>query len=462
MTARILVVDDIPANARLLEAKLTQEYYQVAIAQSGEAALQLAADWHPDLILLDVMMPGMDGYEVCRSLKADMVTQHIPVVMVTALSEARDRVMGLEAGADDFLTKPLDDDLLFARVRSLLRLKRLQDEWQMRYETAQSLGIDRAAVQNIPLAGSKVLVIDDWDLGAEDILGALNEDGIIGVRVRSTVEAAERMREMSFDLVVLSLALLEEDALRFASRLRSEDNTRGVPMVLVVESVQKEKLLRGFDLGANDYVFRPLDKLELRARARNQIRRKFIQNQMRADFGRALELALIDPLTGLYNRRYLMRHLESQLSEAEEMQTTGPAVMMIDLDNFKMVNDRWGHAAGDGTLLAIAVALRVHVRVFDTVARFGGEEFVVLMPATDLGDATSAAERLRQAVETIPCPVAHGVVHKQTVSIGVASYIPGETDPAVLLRRADEALYRAKQAGKNRIEFSAVQALPER
>ena len=141
MTARILIVDDVPANTRLLEAKLSAEYYQVASAKDGFEALRMAFEWQPDLILLDVMMPGMDGFECCRRLKDDPTTLHIPVVMVTALGEPAERLRGLESGADDFLTKPVEYETLMARVRSLVRLKRLLDEWRARGETARAMGL---------------------------------------------------------------------------------------------------------------------------------------------------------------------------------------------------------------------------------------------------------------------------------------------------------------------------------
>ncbi|MGH6980414.1 MAG: response regulator, partial [Stellaceae bacterium] len=134
MSARILVVDDVTVNVRLLEAKLASEYFNVLTAFNGEKALEIAKAERPDLVLLDVMMPGMDGFEVCKRLKADPVTAEIPVVMVTALSDVSDRVKGLEAGADDFLTKPVNDVALFARVRSLVRLRRMMEEWHHREE----------------------------------------------------------------------------------------------------------------------------------------------------------------------------------------------------------------------------------------------------------------------------------------------------------------------------------------
>ncbi len=157
-------------------------------------------------------------------------------------------------------------------------------------------------------------------------------------------------------------------------------------------------MLRGLDLGANDWLMRPIDEHELRARARNQIRRKFYQDRLRSDLGHALEMALTDPLTGLYNQRYLMRHLRGLLDAQPPAVLT---VLMIDVDHFKCVNDEHGHAEGDRALRAVADTLRGKTRVFDSIARYGGEEFVVVLPGTDEADALATAERLREAIEAL-------------------------------------------------------------
>ncbi|HEY7581152.1 MAG TPA: PleD family two-component system response regulator [Acetobacteraceae bacterium] len=451
MTARILIVDDVPANTRLLEAKLSGEYYQVASAKDGFEALRMALDWQPDLILLDVMMPGMDGFECCRRLKQDPTTLHIPVVMITALGEPSERLHGLESGADDFLTKPVEYETLMARVRSLVRLRRLLDEWRARGETARAMGLTSEASAPPTVAGARALVVDDWDLGAQTIQDALARDGIVAGRARTGVEALKLSAAIPFDLIVLSLSLIEEDPLKLASSLRAADATRDTPMLLVAEPEERDTILRGFDLGANDWLVLPLDENELRARARNQLRRKFYQDRLRSDLGTALEMALIDPLSGLYNQRYLMRHLRGLL---ETSQNRDLALLMIDVDHFKTVNDDYGHAVGDKALRAVADVLRANTRVFDSVARYGGEEFVVVMPGVDLEGAAQAAERLRVAIAATAFAWEEGMRYRLTVSIGVASNGAAPVTPEALLHAADLALYAAKRAGRNRVEVA--------
>jgi two-component system cell cycle response regulator len=191
---------------------------------------------------------------------------------------------------------------------------------------------------------------------------------------------------------------------------------------------------------------RPVDENELRARARNQIRRKFYQDRLRADLGHALEMALTDPLTGFYNQRYLLRHMNALLGAG---QPNGIAVMMIDVDHFKSVNDRWGHPVGDEALRAIAETLRRRIRVFDSIARYGGEEFAVVMPGTNSREALFAAERLRVAIEELVFKPGPGLHHNLTISIGIANSNRPDVTAEQLLQAADTALYRAKNAGRN-------------
>ncbi|MDB5369641.1 MAG: PleD family two-component system response regulator [Roseomonas sp.] len=446
MSARILVVDDIAANLRLLEARLNAEYYEVALASSGPEALARAADWIPDVILLDVMMPGMDGYEVCRRLKANPATAHIPVVMITALVDPAERVRGLEAGADDFLSKPVDHQTLFARLRALLRMKQVLDAFRLRADTARDLGFAPEPQPSGSVAGAEALLVTE-DVNEAELLGSvLSGDGI---QVQLAADAASAWRMLSgggFDLALLSLSLDDGAGLRFASRLRAQPSTRDLPVLLIADADQRSQILRGFDLGANDHVLRPVDPNELRARARNQIRRKRYQERLQAELSRSLEMAVTDGLTGLRNRRYMTRHLEGLLRAGSV------ALLMLDVDRFKTVNDTYGHAAGDHVLREVAQRMKQQLRAVNVVARFGGEEFVVAMANTGEEEAMQVAERLRVSLGAAVAPDQSPDLFI-TASIGVALSRPGDGLDD-LTSAADAALYRAKANGRNRVELA--------
>jgi two-component system cell cycle response regulator len=450
VSARILIVDDMSATATLLALKLEAEYYETRTAGDPYEALRLAGEWRPDLLLLDVMMPKMDGFEACRRLKADEQTRHIPVIMVTALDGAAERLRGLEAGADDFLTKPVDFDTLLARLKGLLRLKRLLDEWRARAQTIRGLGLGIEDSGEVPVRGSSALIVDDWEAGASKVRHGLALEGMVTYHARSEEEALEFCRTRPIDLAVISLSLASGDPLRLASRLRTTPATQDVPVLMIAEQDQRSAIVRGFDLGASDWVTRPLDENELRVRARNQLRRRIYQDHLRSDLDQVLTLAAIDPLTGLYNRRYLERYLDTVADPAPKH----VAAMILDLDDFKSINDRFGHEAGDTALRAVAAILRDEMRAVDLVARLGGEEFVVILPETNEPEAVRAGERLRAAVEAVefaPTPAGRCPL---TVSIGIAVAADGWPPPGELLAVADRALYRAKAAGKNRIEMA--------
>jgi DNA-binding response OmpR family regulator len=293
MTARILVVDDIPANVKLLEARLTAEYFDVTTAMSGAEALSICERAQCDIVLLDVMMPEMDGFETCRRLKANPATHHIPVVMVTALDQPSDRVRGLEAGADDFLTKPVSDIALLARVRSLVRLKMAADELRMRAVTSREIGINDpefAAVQETGMAG-RVLLVDDRRSSYERLAGILTTEHTVDVEP-TPQEALFHAAETDYECIIVSLGLQNFDGLRLCSQVRSLDRTRGVPILMIAEAEDNARLLRGLEIGVNDYLVRPVDKNELLARVRTQIRRRRYTARLRDNVQQSMEMAI--------------------------------------------------------------------------------------------------------------------------------------------------------------------------
>jgi len=451
MTARVLVVDDLLPNVKLLEAKLSREYFDVLTAMSGQEALDLVRQEQPDIILLDVMMPEMDGFEVCRRLKADPETMHIPVVMVTALSDTSDRVMGLDAGADDFLTKPINDVALLARVRSLIRLKMMMDELRLREQTSASFG-----VVSDPMAenasGGRILAIEDREIYAGNINKALSEDHNVTV-TGDADEATQVARRDDLELIIVSLSLKGADGLRLCSHLRSMEETRQIPLLMLVDDTpdEMERLVKGLDLGVHDYLIRPIDSNELQARCRTQIRRKRYQDRLRANYQMSMTLAVTDTLTGLYNRNYLETHLENVVGHAVQASKV-VGMLVLDIDHFKNVNDSYGHGVGDEVLREFAQRVQRGIRGIDLAARMGGEEFVVLMPETSAEEAEGVAERLRQSVANSPFPVSDPVQEiPVTVSVGVTVSTDRSDTGAELIRRADEALYSAKNNGRNRV-----------
>ncbi|MGE4246007.1 MAG: PleD family two-component system response regulator [Parvibaculaceae bacterium] len=456
MSARVLVVDDIVANVRLLEAKLTAEYFDVATAMSGIEALESVQRIKPDIVLLDVMMPGMDGVEVCRRIKANPKSHHIPVVMVTALDQPEDRVRGLEAGADDFLTKPVSDLSLFCRVKSLVRLKMLTDELRARSANGDGLEFIGNADTFIDMdQPGNVLLVDNRENLADRIKQALGNRHTLSVSVDpqlAVFEAAEQQHE----LIIVNLDLENYDGLRLCSQLRSLERTRQTPILIIFDPDDHQRMFRALDLGVNDYLVRPVDRQELLARVNTQIKRWRYTEKLRVAMQQSLELAVTDPLTGLFNRRYMETHV-NMLADNAANRGKSLSLLIVDVDHFKPVNDTHGHAVGDRVLKELSERIRRNIRSIDLPCRIGGEEFMVALPDTSADVAARIGERLREAVSCRPFNVgAKDGPIGVTISVGVATLDDGADTLESILKRADDALYRAKREGRNRVVGAAA------
>jgi two-component system cell cycle response regulator len=457
MSARVLVVDDVPANVKLLEARLSAEYFDVVTASCGTQALEICQRAECDIVLLDVMMPDIDGFEVCRRLKSDPRTHFIPVVMVTALDSPSDRVRGLDAGADDFLTKPVSDVVLIARVRSLTRLKMMTDELRMRAITSHEIGVqapEREAIADTG-KGGRILLVDDRPSSYERLAPVLTEEHAVDVEPNPS-EALFHAAEGNYDLLIVSLNLENFDGLRLCSQVRSLERTRSVPLLALSDADNNVQLMRGLEIGVNDYLLRPVDKNELLARSRTQIRRRRYTHFLRDSVQNSLEMAITDPLTGLHNRRYLESHIGT-LAEQAAARGKPLALMILDIDFFKSINDNYGHDAGDDVLREFATRIRKSIRGIDLAARYGGEEFVIVMPETDLHVAGIIAERLRRSIANELFSIEKGAKRIEvTISVGISMLEKKNEPVADVLKRADQALYRAKHDGRNRVVAQAA------
>jgi len=444
MSARILVVDDLAPNLHLLTVKLQAEYYDVVTATSGLEAIEIAENERLDLILMDGVMPGMNGFEACRKLKQNPETWHIPIIMVTALEETKHRIAGLEAGADDFISKPIDDFNLIARVRSMLRLKMVTD--QLLSHTGHTRANSRPLLENIRKRSGSILIVESHEIRAKKIMDPLTDKHHVEV-VADPVEALKKSRA-GIDLVIVSLVSKTFDGLRVCASLRYAEATREIPILAFSDPDDEGRLVRAYDIGVNDTLMRPIDIQEVKVRVNTLLRRKFYADSLREDFNENLEMVVSDPLTGLGNRRYFDRAVDP-LFEANEDGKAPLSILVFDIDHFKRVNDILGHDMGDQILQEVAARLLTNMRAIDIVSRYGGEEFMIAMPDTRLEAALQAADRVRKLIGGTPIYV-DGQGLNITTSAGVAEVIPGEQLRDVF-KRADTALYKAKQAGRNRV-----------
>lgn len=455
MSSRVLVVDDNSTNRRLMQATLEAKYYTVMLAANGPEALAAALNFSPQVILLDIMMPGMDGFEVCRRLKSDDRTRHIPVVMLTALNDAEDRVRGLNAGADDFLSKPVAEVDLTARLDTLTRYYEVANELRQRSAPgAGELNLTTAEQEVLDRPGG-VLIIDGDRRNAERVAKPLREAGHDAVVWDKNLNA-----DIDFNgglgLVIVSLSDQQHDALRLVAQLRSLYFDKYIAILVSFVQGDEKIAFDALKLGANDLVMEPMNPPELLARVSTQLRRARYLDVLRQRVDRNVELSMIDQLTGLYNRRFMSEQLQRQMRRAHSAKQP-LSVVALDIDHFKQVNDRFGHAAGDRILQELANRLRVNIRPSDVPCRPGGEEFIVIMPATDPAQASRGAERLRRAVGGEPFFASEEEPELTiTISVGVATRLDTEMASEDLLRRADEALYRAKAAGRNCVEVAVA------
>jgi two-component system, cell cycle response regulator len=457
MTARILVVDDSLANAALLQAMLTSEYYEVVTAQDGPEAFARIAESQPDLVLLDAVMPGADGFEVCRLIKGSSEWTHLPVVIVTSLDAAENRITALQAGADEFLTKPLEPITLLAVVRSVVRDKRMIDELRTHARTGNDAGgeeVDDATVLAESADGSRVLVIADDRERSDDLRFALSAHHQVHVE-RDPDDALLLVRRAEFDLIVVDLTLSGTDGMRVCSRLRLLEETRRTPLLAVACDQGVEARALALDVGANGVISAPVHPVELLARVEACVRRKRYADRLRKNVRLSIERAVVDSLTSMHNRRYLQRHLGPLV--AQNVERGRPVSLMImDVDHFKSINDTYGHEVGDEVLREMARRIASGVRGLDLCCRFGGEEFVAAFAGVDAPTALRIAERLRGRIASDPFPISteRGPL-TVTISVGVATTASREDTADLLLRRADLALYRAKKEGRNRVVVGA-------
>ena len=295
-----------------------------------------------------------------------------------------------------------------------------------------------------------MLIVDDRPASYERIAATLSKEHQVEVDSDPN-HALFHAADGNYDLLIISLGLENFDPLRLCSQVRSLERTRNIPILALTEPDNNARMVRGLEIGVNDFLVRPIDKNELLARARSQVRKRRYTERLRDNVQMSIEMAITDALTGLFNRRYMESHL-STLVEQAASRGKPLATLIIDIDYFKAINDTHGHDAGDDVLRDFALRIKRSIRGIDLACRYGGEEFVLVMPETDMAVAAMVAERLRRRIAAEPFAIDQGTkTVPVTISIGIASLRGKDDNAAGLLKRADQALYRAKRDGRNRV-----------
>ena len=465
MTGRILVIDPIATNRIVMKVKLAAACYLVHQASSLKEGLKIARSAAPDLVLAGVS-DIKAALQFVETIKSEGPMRRLPLVFSSETLSRDMRLELLSAGADDVLLKPLDEVFLLARIRSLLRARDASEELRLRDGTSRALGF----VETMPRLEPPVNVaLVTTDFARAAIWKRDLEVEIPGhIEICSPAAALGRNSDAPApDALILADEGESGDAevLGILPELRARVSSRHSAVLAVLSGGARQSAVMALDFGANDVLTDGFDAKELALRLRTQLRKKHDTDRLRATVRDGLKLAVTDPLTGLYNRRYALPHLE-RVSEHARKSGRRFAVMLADLDRFKRVNDTYGHAAGDAVLVEVARRLRENLRGVDLIARIGGEEFLIAMPETSRSKACVAAERLRKIMKDIPVRVpGTNQAISVTMSIGIAmgpSKKPeGDADTTsveVLMREADKALYASKSEGRDQVTVSLTAA----
>ncbi len=447
--SKILIVDDEPLNVKLLAAMISSDQYDTVLAYNGEEALKIVTELSPDLILLDIMMPGLNGYELTRILKSDPESRDIPIVLVTAFGGADNEIKGLEAGADEFLNKPVIKTELIARVKSLLRLKQYKEQIKSRTCSINSINYqkkDNSFSENEIYLPS-ILIVEDNKIDVKLIQGYLLDEPYQIKLAKDGEEAISLAQQERIDVILLDLILPKKNGFQVCSTLKELESTQNIQIVAITGLSDLDSKLKGIELGVDDYLIKPVNKHILRTRVKSLVQKKALLDKLCDRYEMAVHSAITDKLTGLYNRRYFDHFLDLEIKRSSR-QKSSLALLMIDIDNFKQINDTLGHLFGDKILNKLGKLLKSQIRETDVATRYGGEEFTIVMSNTGLKEAVQVAERIRKSIKEYKFDTKKIFT---TVSIGIALYPLDANSLQELLKKADSALYQAKHNGKNRV-----------
>jgi two-component system cell cycle response regulator len=451
---KVLIADDSQVSLASLEKVFSTSLFHTIRASNGKEAYERAVCELPDLILLDVMMPEMNGFEVARILKEDSRTLSIPIIMVTALDDPENEHAGREAGAEEYLSKPVRPQELIARANSLIALRQYRDQLIIRDHSQWSFIVDKHSDDAAPESQKElplVLLVEDNESDAELVRHFLKDLPLRLEPLANGADAVELCQTGRVDLMLLDLLLPGLNGFEVCRQVKGSEKGKDLPIVVITCLEDMDSRLKCIELQTDDFLVKPIVGRELQARVKILLEKKKQLDRLRSHYEEALNSAVVDWLTGLYNHGYFRKFLDLEIKKSLR-QRFPVNLIMIDIDNFKAVNDAYGHPTGDVILQELAQVVRKAVREVDLVARYGGDEFAVVLPYSDGHRALRVAHRIDKAIKTHGfSPKASAPKTRLTVSMGVAGYPEDAVHVDELIHSADQKLYEAKIKGKNQI-----------
>jgi two-component system, cell cycle response regulator len=445
MTAKILIVDDLKFNIDLLEEHLQNDLYEIHRAYNGQEALSKTLSVRPDLILMDVMMPVIDGLSATKTIRQTPEIAHIPIIMITALTSVDDRINSLFCGADDYMNKPINYLLLKKRIKSLLRLKYFTDEIILR------AGIDGAIPNNnvldIDIAGSKILIIDEDTELTNSISSKLKRKNLIIDVCKDSKKAIASCLGDKYSLIILNTEITDVNAIELCVKIKNNTQLKSIPILVLVDEYDEDTLMKSLEIGINDYFLIPHEISELIAKVILQIKKFHYVENLRMSY---LRNATMDELTQTYNRNYLESYFKNLIANLQKEEKRS-IICVIDIDDFKKLNDVYGHITGDKVLKSVASIFLKNIRSSDFIARIGGEEFIVILHDVIREEARLIIDKLREKISNTQfLDYSENNKIKCTISGGIDE-IQKNDSLASAVDRADKNLYKAKNSGKNMI-----------
>jgi two-component system, cell cycle response regulator len=436
MSARILIVDDISTNLAILELKLQMEHYEVFKASNGFEALKLADTLQPDLIILDVMMPGIDGFETCEKIKTNPNTTHIPVLMLTALTDKQDRLKGLRVGADDFLSKPINDQALLSRTRSLVRLKMTIDQWYLRAKIAGEIsGGYQLNINDFEANHGHLHLFSENAAEISNLKQAMLPDDVIWHEMHSQKDVTSLFVAHHGDVLILDLNFKNIDPMDLCTQMRAENKTRGIPILVLANEDQHDLLTKLFEIGINDYIVRPLDGYEVFLRIRGQVKRWRYHQKLLGDHQKTTT-SYIDAETGLYTKDYTRAYMNELLNRMRDAQKFF-TILLIDVVNDTRLDDHIHQKIAD--------TLMNTVRSFDLVSRYDANTFLIILPQTNLNIAQGVALRIEHKIKALASTIISKENNSFSIIIGTEISYAEDIYPEDVINRAKNIQYGSKR-----------------